>query len=86
MKSTGFPNLAKPPSAEKKAAARAEREALALYEAQLTRMCWRKVGHLTEREAARKIARILKRRPGVSLRAYKCPACVFWHLTSAPQA
>lgn len=86
MKSTGFPNLVKPASAQDKAASRVAREALALYEAQLTRMCWRKIGYLTEREAVRKIARITKRKPAVKLRAYKCPACIFWHLTSAPQS
>jgi hypothetical protein len=83
VKASAFKNLAKPLSAEKKAALQAEREALALYEEQLTRMCWRKFGYPSEARAAKGIARAARRNPSVPLRAYKCPACPYWHLTSA---
>lgn len=86
MKARGFPNLAKPLSAATREARRLEREALALYEAQLVRMCWRKTGYLSESDANRKIKYILTRRPATQLRTYKCPACIFWHLTSTRSA
>lgn len=86
MKAKGFKNLNKPVSAEKKAAMRAEREALALYEEQLTRMCWRKFGYVDNTKAARAAGKALTRDPTVTLRAYKCPACIYWHLTSTKLA
>ena len=82
MRATGFKNLKKPLSAEKKAAVRAENEALALYAQQLERMCWRKVGYVDSARAERAVVKGLARNPSTPLRAYKCPACVFWHLTS----
>jgi hypothetical protein len=86
MKARDFKNLAKPVSAEKKAAARAEREALALYEAQLIRMCWKKYGYASVERAGAAIARSKKRNSDLALRSYKCPACIFWHITSTPLA
>jgi hypothetical protein len=51
MKAKDFKNLAKPVSPAKKAAQAAERAAKALYEEQLTRMCWRKWGYASEARA-----------------------------------
>ena len=86
MKAKDFKNLAKPVSPAKKAAQAAERAAKALYEEQLTRMCWRKWGYASEARATLVAGRRNQHHTAGVLRVYKCPACPFWHITSKPRA
>lgn len=49
------------------------------------RMCFSKKRYSTEAYANR-VAREAKAVRGVDLRVYKCPHCLWWHLTKKPLA
>lgn len=43
-------------------------------------------GHYPDKIVAQQSAVIVERQAGVKLRAYKCLACPYWHLTSKEAA